>query len=142
MYALIATVHSECERDMFAAVRGSELTFSQLELLHYLAVAPIAPTVKHAAHVMRMRPSSVSLAVRGLVDRGLVDRVEDERDARVRRLLITPRGREAVEASSACRLDALRNYWRGLEPERRYRLGQLLEEVARDPEIARRLPSA
>lgn len=91
-------------QDLARAVRQSEsgpprLPATELEIIRYVDAHP-GSSVGAVAEALGLQQSNVSAAVRGLVERGLVERTADADDRRVARLRSTAlagRNREVVE---------------------------------------------
>jgi DNA-binding MarR family transcriptional regulator len=64
-----------------------------------------------------------------LLKRGFAERREDADDRRVRRLRISPAGREAVRRIDAARLEGLEAYTAALTPEQRTGLHAALTAI-------------
>ena len=64
-----------------------------------------AQTIKGVAELLGRSLSATSRLLDHLVVRGMVDRREDERDRRVKRVAITARGRQLIEAVEQQRAD-------------------------------------
>ena len=81
---------------MLEPLMSMELTMQQLKVLELLVSSDEGGTGQGLARALGISLASVS----GLIDRleghGMVERVEDERDHRVRRVLVTPLGRKTV----------------------------------------------
>jgi len=81
---------------MLEPLMSMELTMQQLKVLLLLVSSDEGGTGQGLARALGISLASVS----GLIDRleghGMVERVEDERDHRVRRVLVTPLGRKTV----------------------------------------------
>lgn len=81
------------------------------------------PTVSDLAMKLDMTQQGASKAVAELERLGYVERVQDARDARIRRVALTRRGREAVSAARRARA--------GLEARLRDRFGPTAFDAAR-----------
>ena len=88
------------------------------------------------AERLQVSLASVSRAVDGLVRSGLVRRVEDPDDRRVRRLSITDKGRRLAGEIVAARLADLEAFAANLSPAQRRKLDAALEAVL-DEEVMR-----
>lgn len=64
------------------------LPHSEFEVIRTVSENP-SVTVSEVARILGLQPSNVCTTVRRLVDRGLIDRVPDERDRRSIRLRLT-----------------------------------------------------
>src|SRR5690349_601507 len=81
---------------MLEPLMSMDLTIQQLKVLMILVTSDEGGTGQGLARALGISLASIS----GLIDRleghGMVERVEDERDHRVRRVLVTPLGRQTV----------------------------------------------
>ena len=81
---------------MLEPLMTMDLTIQQLKVLMILVTSDEGGTGQGLARALGISLATVS----GLIDRleghGMVERVEDERDHRVRRVLVTPLGRQTV----------------------------------------------
>jgi DNA-binding MarR family transcriptional regulator len=80
-----------------------DLSLAQLKTLETLTYHQASPSVKELSESLGCSLANSSRAVDALARRGLLERREDEDDRRVKRLTITPAGREAI-----ARIDSLR----------------------------------
>ena len=107
-----------------------ESDFRVLEILLHKGAQPvnvIGPKVN-------LTPGSISVAVDRLHGRGLVSRVEDPGDRRVRIVDLTPAGRELIVPVFRRRAAVLEEVFAVLRPEERVRLERLLKAVGRNAE--------
>ncbi len=82
---------------------GDEIDFSSLLLLK--AVAQQGPLRLTAlAHLLQLDASTVSRQVRGLEDRGLLERTGDPDDGRASRVVVSERGHQVVREGAERRL--------------------------------------
>ncbi|HVW75767.1 MAG TPA: MarR family winged helix-turn-helix transcriptional regulator [Rhizomicrobium sp.] len=94
---------------MEALFADQELTFSQWTTLVALHDGRIT-TASDLAHNICHDAGSLTRLIDQMVERGLVTRARDERDRRVVRLSLTPRGRKVVEALAPRMME----FWNGL----------------------------
>jgi len=141
LYAVVVTVHSACSEDLLEAIAGLDLTFNEIKLLHLLARGRRPPRIKQVALLLGVAAASASRIVEDLDDKHLVDRVPDERDGRVRYVVITGRGREALQQLATVRLAAVEQFTDGLSPLEREKLVPALRELCRRDAIAARRPT-
>ena len=107
-----------------------ESDFRVLEILLHKGAQPvnvIGPKVN-------LTPGSISVAVDRLHGRGLVSRVEDPGDRRVRIVDLTPAGRELIVPVFRRRAAVLEEVFAVLRPEERVQLERLLKAVGRNAE--------
>ena len=107
-----------------------ESDFRVLEILLHKGAQPvnvIGPKVN-------LTPGSISVAVDRLHSRGLVSRVEDPGDRRVRIVDLTPAGRELIVPVFRRRAAVLEDVFAVLRPGERVQLERLLKAVGRNAE--------
>ncbi|WP_439591637.1 MarR family winged helix-turn-helix transcriptional regulator [Microbacterium sp.] len=117
----------------FADVRTSHGYVLQL-------VVADSPTIGSMAESLGVTQQAVSKSVGELQRLGYVDRVADPVDARARRVELTARGRELIEAGRAARQDAEASIAREVSPEDLMAARRVLAAILRDnaAQIARR----
>jgi MarR family 2-MHQ and catechol resistance regulon transcriptional repressor len=107
-----------------------ESDFRVLEILLHKGAQPvnvIGPKVN-------LTPGSISVAVDRLHGRGLVSRVEDPGDRRVRIVDLTPAGRELIAPVFRRHAAVLEEVFAVLSPKERAQLERLLKAVGRNAE--------
>jgi DNA-binding MarR family transcriptional regulator len=107
---------------LYALLDELDLSFSHVKTLHTLADVGEELSVKELAEHMGTSLASASRVADALHQRGLVDRREDERDRRTKRLRITDAGRDAVDRIDTVRLQSLAEFTASLSQEQRDRL--------------------
>ena len=121
------------------AIDESGLSFVQMKALTTVAGdddgEPSA--INFVAERLGLSLPSASRAVDGLVNKGLVTRIEDVSDRRVRRVSLTPDGREVSDRLIAARLGGLESFVADLNPAERRKLDAALELLLERPEIAK-----
>jgi MarR family 2-MHQ and catechol resistance regulon transcriptional repressor len=83
---------------------------------------------------VNLTPGSISVAVDRLHGRGLVSRVEDPGDRRVRIVDLTPAGRKLIAPIFRRRAAVLEKVFTALKPEERVQIERLLKAVGRHAE--------
>lgn len=100
------------------------------------------PTVSELAAQLGMTQQGASKAVAELERLGYCERVADAADARIRRVRLTGRGREAVAAARRARADVderlARRFGERRLAEHRYLLARLLDELGGTAAVQRR----
>ena len=100
-----------------------DVSLTQVKLLDALTMqAPHDPSMKRLSEIVGCSMPSASRAIDSLQRRGWVERREDGQDRRIKRLRITPAGREANRSISTARLAGLETFAAGLSPEQRVTL--------------------
>jgi len=122
------------------AVGALELTITQIKFLHYLEQTVEPLTLKEAAALVSLSLPAASRAVEDLVRRGFAERHEDLADRRMKRVAITPAGREVMARVNATRLAAAQQFAATLTEAERKRLAGALAPLLERPEIAACLP--
>jgi DNA-binding MarR family transcriptional regulator len=104
---------------LYALLDELDLGLSHIKTLHTLADLGEEVSVKELAEDMGMSLPGASRLADALHQRGYLDRREDERDRRTKRLRITPAGRAVVERIDTVRLQSLAGFSAGLSQEQR-----------------------
>lgn len=121
LYGLVTYLGAAGHRELLHAIAREELSYSQIVLLDELAEGR-RPTIREAAMMMHLAPHSGSRIVAQLARRGLVRREEDDGSYRTKRVVITDRGRRALDRLHAARRDAIEAFSQQLEPAKRSQL--------------------
>jgi MarR family transcriptional regulator, 2-MHQ and catechol-resistance regulon repressor len=116
-----------------ADLQGTELGESDFRVLEVLLHKGAQP-VNALGPKVNLTPGSISVAVDRLHGRGLVSRVEDAGDRRVRIVDLTPAGREMIEPIFRRRATILEQVFEVLTPEERIQLEQMHKKIGRNAE--------
>jgi len=103
----IARLRRALRRGARVADPGNPLAVAQLELLSALVENP-GNRPGQLAHLLHMRPNTVTTIVNALTAQGMVSRVAADDDRRAIRLTATPAGQDAVRAWQATNAGVLR----------------------------------
>jgi DNA-binding MarR family transcriptional regulator len=123
--------------DVLRVIDESGLSFVQMKALVALQDEEAeARTVTALAEEQGISAASASRAVDGLVRKRLASRVEDTDDRRVRRLTLTPRGRELADRIISARLAGLEDFVSSLEADERKKLETALDALVQRDEVA------
>ena len=125
MHAVSKLIQADLQRTELG-----ESDFRVLEVLLHKGAQP----VNALGPRVNLTPGSISAAVDRLHGRGLVSRVEDAGDRRVRIVDLTPAGREMIEPIFRRRAAILEQVFEVLTPEERINLEQMLKEIGRNAE--------
>lgn len=98
-----------------------------LAVLSYLERAPLQQLANHVGKLK----SQTSRAVSPLVERGLIDRLENADDGRSVLLNLTPAGKQMVEEIYASSRIRNEHMLKGLSPAERQLLNELIQRVFR-----------
>jgi DNA-binding MarR family transcriptional regulator len=122
--------------EFFRTLEESGLTLTQCKVLTALGAAEGEPqAAKDIAAPIGASLPTVSRAVDVLVRGGLVDRVEDADDRRVRNLALTEEGERLVRQLLAARLDGLAAFIADLTQIQRRKLSAALDSLLEREEI-------
>jgi DNA-binding MarR family transcriptional regulator len=111
-----------------AAERDVGVTGAQLFVLRELAAEP-GVSIRRLSERTLTDPSSVSVVVARLVERGLVVRRSDEHDARRSVLVVSKQGRRLLERAPAPYQEHLIEVLRAMPRARLRSLGRMLSEL-------------
>lgn len=136
-YATVRAAITGGSENHVSALAAGELSLNKLRLLHMLSRPHRRPpTITRVASLLGMaETSSAARLVDQLDDAGLVDRVPDDENKRMRRVVITARGRAVTDELDHVLLRNVDRFARSLHGDER----QLLDgarAVARRPDVA------
>jgi DNA-binding MarR family transcriptional regulator len=137
LYAVLHHLMKSSGREIFQAMAEADLTLTTYKALYALDEREQGDDVcvKHVAEDLVLSLAAASRVVDGLHQRGYVERREDEHDRRMKRVRITPAGREVLARVNATRLAAARQFAATLTDTERKRLAAALEPLLQRPEI-------
>ena len=120
---------------LFQVIEELDLSLTQMKVLGALGSAEEEPSVKGVSEGVGCSLPNASRAVETLQQRGWVERREDADDRRVKRLRITPAGRDALQQINSARLEGIEEYAASISPEQRTALLAALTALphAKDP---------
>ena len=110
----------------FALLEELDLSITQIKTLDMLSGCADEVSVKELSERLGMSLPSSSRTVEALLQRGWLERREDEHDRRVKRIRLTAAGREVVGRVNGVRLDGLERFARSLGPAERAELSRAL----------------
>jgi DNA-binding MarR family transcriptional regulator len=110
--------------DLLRALDEVEVSIGQFKTLAMLAETDEDMTVNQIADAMALSLPAASRAVDGLAQRSYVERREDERDRRQKRVRIAPAGAAVMERVAAVRIEVLSRWLETLTEHDRERLHQ------------------
>ena len=109
-------------RDLYRLLAEVDLSLTQLKLLHVLAEHETEISVKELAEALAMSLPNASRTVDALLQRGLVERREDEHDRRMKRVRANDTARELIDRIDTARLQGLEAWAADLSPVQRQAL--------------------
>jgi DNA-binding MarR family transcriptional regulator len=133
LMAFMATTMRSSQGEVFKVVEELDLSMTQLKLLHVLDNAEGELTPSELAKRLGLSPAATGRAVDALTRQGIVSRREDEEDRRVKRLSLTPTGREAVDRITTARRDGFIRLAESLAPPQREALSSALQPLLTSP---------
>jgi DNA-binding MarR family transcriptional regulator len=119
-------------RDLYKLLAEIDLSMTQLKLLHLLVERETEISVKELAEAMSMSLPNASRTVDGLLQRGLVERREDEHDRRVKRVGATEQARVLIDRVDTARLQGLECWAADLSPVQRRKLLDALSDLPKE----------
>jgi DNA-binding MarR family transcriptional regulator len=120
-------------RDLYRLLAELDLSLTQLKLLHVLVECRTEISVKELAEALAMSLPNASRTVDALLQRGLVERREDEHDRRVKRVGANDKARELIDRVDTARLHGLEAWATELSPVQRQALMDALSLLPKDP---------
>jgi DNA-binding MarR family transcriptional regulator len=120
-------------RDLYRLLAEVELSMTQLKMLHILIECDKECSVKELSEELSMSLPNASRTIDGLLQRGLVERREDEHDRRVKRVGPTPAARAVIDRVDTARLHGLAAWAADLSPVQRTTLLNALSLLPKDP---------
>lgn len=131
LYALAAYLLRNANVGTFNAIAELDLSFTQIKALCALESDGVARSVKALADSLGVSLAAMSRAVDGLYERRFVERDEDPTDRRMKRVRLTPAGREVPLALNEGRLSALHGLIDSLAEDEARALGDALALIMR-----------
>lgn len=116
-------------RDLYKLLAEVDLSMTQIKLLHVLVECETEISVKELAEALSMSLPNASRTVDGLLQRGLVERREDEHDRRVKRVGATQDARVLIDRVDTARLQGLEAWAADLSPVQRAKLLDALSDL-------------
>lgn len=115
-------VFRESGQDYYSLVGELELTITQIKTLHWLDCHDRELSLKELSEALGLSLPTTSRNVEALLQRGLLERREDERDRRVRLVRIAASGREISTRLEEARLAGMERVAASLSELERRRL--------------------
>jgi DNA-binding MarR family transcriptional regulator len=135
MFTVVTHLIRTSTPEFFRALSEHELSLTQVKLLHQVDRPECDMPLTELAETLSLSLPAVSRAIEDLHQRGYVERHEDERDRRVKRVRITAAGRRVLKQLVELRLHMLEGFTATLTEEERAALiaalAPLVERVGR-----------
>jgi len=123
--------------DFFRAMAEHELSLTQMKVLYLLDEHDAAErSIKEIADQFAMSLGAMSRCVDALLQRGFVERREDTDDRRIKRVRISPAGRDLTGRLTELRLSHLDTFLTTLTESQRKRLAGALESILEREDVA------
>jgi DNA-binding MarR family transcriptional regulator len=116
-------------RDVMQLAAEFDLSFSQMKALNALRHVPEPLSVKDLGDRLGLSDAAMSRGADALVQRGLVDRIEDPQDRRVKRLSLTDAGHDLAQKLVQLRMARISDFVASLSPKERALLGKALDPI-------------
>jgi DNA-binding MarR family transcriptional regulator len=126
------SILSGSTRSLYALLAELDLSMTQLKMLHVLVECRAEVSVKELAEELSMSLPNASRTIDGLLQRGLLERREDEHDRRVKRVGATPSARELIDRVDTVRLHGLEAWAERLSPVQRQTLLDALSTLPKE----------
>lgn len=120
-------------REMYRLLAELDLSMTQLKMLHVLVESNTEISVKELGEALSMSLPNASRTVDALLQRGLVERREDEHDRRMKRVGANDKARELIDRVDTARLQGLEAWAAELSPVQRTALLDALSLLPKEP---------
>jgi DNA-binding MarR family transcriptional regulator len=132
---LMTYLSKTAQRAVFRSVMELDLSVSQICTLFLVDAADHDPALHELAGELGLSVAATGRAVDTLVRIGLAERHEDAADRRVKRVTLTPAGRELVDRLTAGRREDTRRFAEALTEDERLGLVEALAPILNRPDI-------
>jgi DNA-binding MarR family transcriptional regulator len=114
---------------MFALLDELDLGMSHIKALQVLSECGCELSVKEVSGQLGLSLPGASRTVDALLRRGYLERREDQEDRRIKRIGITPAGRDVARRIVGARLEGLEEFTSALDAGQRARLMSALSDL-------------
>lgn len=118
---------------LFALLEELDLGITQIKTLDVVCGCESELSVKELSERLGISLPSASRTVEALLQRGWLERREDEVDRRIKRVRATQDGRDVVARVNGVRLESLERFAAALQPDQRARLSAALGAATGHP---------
>lgn len=126
---LFTRLMSAGDSESIDALIELDLSFSQVRVLFVLAQCDAAIPINEVADELRLSVAATGRNIDQLVNMGLVDRREDQRDRRVKRVSLSEAGRRVTTNHIECKRGQLRQFVSRVPEPERIRLFEALKPI-------------
>lgn len=138
----MARVNGAASEDHLHAIADSELSLNKLKLLHILARPHSRPPrINRVGALLGIDSSSATQIVNQLDQERYVDRIEDDTDGRVRRVVITPKGRVLLHELAVSAIRGIEAFVSSLTAAQERELRRGLRPLLERPDVAALRPA-
>jgi DNA-binding MarR family transcriptional regulator len=116
-------------KTMFALLDDLDLSMSHVKALGVLSDCGCELSVKEVSEEIGLSLPGASRTVDALLKRGYLERHEDLQDRRMKRIGVTPSGRDVARRIVEARLEGLEQFTSSLTPEQRSRVMAALSDL-------------
>jgi DNA-binding MarR family transcriptional regulator len=135
LFGFLTYLVKSAESDVFRVAAELDLSLSQIRGLFILSHAEHELALTELAPELGLSVAATGRAVDVLVRHGLVVRREDAFDRRIKRIGLTPAGRDKIDRLNAARREGLRQFVSTLSDEERERFTRALAPVLGRPDV-------
>jgi DNA-binding MarR family transcriptional regulator len=141
LFALFVHLMRTARSDQLGLVAELDLTHSQCRMLALLGEDQDAEySLKDLAAGIGISLPAVSRGIENLLQRGYVERREDEEDRRMKRVTITRAGLEIYQAMYGAKYEAIREFAATLGAAEAEQLSAALEPIVARPDVEAHSP--
>jgi DNA-binding MarR family transcriptional regulator len=141
LFALFVHLMRTARSDQLGLVAELDLTHSQCRMLALLGEDQDAEySLKDLAAGIGISLPAVSRGIENLLQRGYVERREDEEDRRMKRVSITGAGLEIYQAMYGAKYEAIREFAATLGATEAEQLSAALEPIVARPDVEAHAP--
>jgi DNA-binding MarR family transcriptional regulator len=141
LFALFVHLMRTARSDQLGLVAELDLTHSQCRMLALLGEDQDAEySLKDLAAGIGISLPAVSRGIENLLQRGYVERREDEEDRRMKRVSITGAGLEIYQAMYGAKYEAIREFAATLGAAEAEQLSAALEPIVARPDVEAHAP--
>jgi DNA-binding MarR family transcriptional regulator len=133
--AVVVHVFKTSGDDYLSLLAELDLTITQIKTLRLLGSRAGELSVKELSELLGLSLPTTSRNVEGLLQRGFVERREDEHDRRVRRVRATQLGREVSVRLDRTKMASMERFAASLSASERRRLRAALAPIMRREEL-------
>ncbi len=128
VWLTIARTYQLCERAISQRVAPLGISLAQHDVLANVVHSP-GLTQQEIADRLLVARSNVSMLLSSMEKTGLLKRVRDSDDGRIRRVFATPHGRKIAEATLAAQADVVERMISAIEQTELIAIGAAMEKV-------------